>query len=504
MNLNPNSNRILTLFFVFIISFLNAQDDTLNSYGKYAFTPKSSIDYLSDGDTVRLPYEIYKTKKNEALKFGFYDSKSLVKQTDADYDTIIFRKIPQKDLSYYLISNNGKWGLLNADKSTWIETTYDALNFNKTSSNLFITAELNGLYGIIDQGGKEIIECKYDEIAFDDFSFLTKKKDKWGLFNSKGKNLIPVCFDQVFPHKNHLQSIVRNENEWSLFNWIKDDPCAFNIKYDNIEALMEYYIVRKETKFALLDLNAKEIIAFEYDYMASFFLDYLRSLIVGKNKKVGLIRIDSLGQTIPSVPIEYDDIWVDESTFKIKVKLGDKIDYFFNDKALFDLQYNDLQYYPRIDKMAVKKGNKWGLVETNGKEIIPIAFSKIHILKDDQYLVQKVNLWGLYNNFGKELIPANYDEFDYRPEKDFFFVRKKNKWGIISTTKGLILPPKYDDMMTLSNRNFLVKINDQWGIAAPGGRMIIEAEYSSYQYKFKSNYIVLTKKDGSIRKYRLN
>jgi hypothetical protein len=167
------------------------------------------------------------------------------------------------------------------------------------------------------------------------------------------------------------------------------------------------------------------------------------------------------------------------------------------------LAYNDVQYYEDINRVMVKKGQKWGMVSIDGEPIIPVDYAKIHVMNENQFMVQKGTKWGVLNGKGKEMIPAIYDQFDYRPKKKFFFVRKKGKWGIVSITKGIILPPKYEDMCTLPNRTYLVQVKGLWGVVAGGGRVIIPAEYSSYDYKYKNKEVILKHPDGRVKKYDL-
>ena len=222
------------------------------------------------------------------------------------------------------------------------------------------------------------MEAEYDDILFDGFRYKVQKNNKWGLRDSQGKEQIPTCFDKIDDHEFLAMTRVKMGEQWSVFNWIKDNPCACEKKYDGIDYFSKYFVVRKDTKFALLDVDAKEILPMEYDFMSPFFLKFLNTILVGKDKKVGVLRIDSLQKVHTEVPIEFSDVWVEEQTFKIKVRQGDKIDYYFNDQTLFDLAYNDVQYYEEINRVMVKKGTKWGMMSVEGEQIIAILYSKIH------------------------------------------------------------------------------------------------------------------------------
>ncbi|BDS09360.1 WG repeat-containing protein [Aureispira anguillae] len=494
----------ISFFIILMMQVIGiAQKDSSIYHKKYAFQPKDLTKELEAGQEFFLADGIYKVWNGSRFTWGFYKETTAEKLTEPKYDTITYRYLHKKKKGFYRIKENGKWGMLGEDRSVWVPVEYDQLNYISKRHQQYVSIKKGNKYGVLSPEGKVILEAAYDDILFDGYRYKVKKADKWGLKDNQGKELIPTCFDALEDHAYVSHTRVRIGKKWSVYNWIKDKPCAFEKKFDDIDYFSRYFVVREDGKYGLLDINAKEILPFEYDYMSPFFLKYLSSILVGKDKKVGLLRIDTLDKVHTSVPIEYNDIWIDENTFKIKVRLGDKIDYYFNDQTLFELAYNDVQYYENINRVMVKKGNKWGMLTVDGAPIIPIAYSKIHVMNPKQFMVQKGTKWGILNERGKEIIPVIYDEFDYRPKKKFFFVKKKGKWGIVSITKGIILPPKYDDMSTLPNRTYLVKQKDLWGIVAAGGRVIVPIEYSAYTYKYKAREVLLKHPNGTVKKHPL-
>lgn len=497
--------KIVISFFILLIAQVAtiAQKDTSQYNKKYAFKPKSLTKGLEIGQEFFLADGIYKVWNGSAFTWGFYNEENSKKLTAPKYDTITYRYLHRKKKGFYRVKENNLWGMFGRDRSVWVPIQYDKLNYISRRYEHYISIEKNKKYGVLNPEGKMILEAVYDDILFDGYRYKVKKDKKWGLKNNKGEELIPTCFDKIEDHEYISHIRVKIGNKWTVYNWIKDDPCGFKTKYDDIDYFSRYFVVRENGKFGLLDLDAKEILPFEYDYMSPFFLKYLNAILVGQNKKVGVLRIDSLGKSHTAVPIEFNDIWIDEENFKIKVRLGDKIDYYFNDRTLFELAYNDVQYYEDINRVMVKKGRKWGMVTIDGAPIIPIAYAKIHVMNKDQFMVQKGTKWGVLNGRGKEIIPVAYDEFDYRPKKQFFFVKKAGKWGIVSIRKGIILPPKYDDMYTLPNRTYMVKQKDLWGIVAAGGRVIVPIEYSTYTYKYKSREVILRHPNGTVKKHPL-
>jgi len=67
----------------------------------------------------------------------------------------------------------------------------------------FIDVIKDGLWGIIDKNGNEIIPCKYEQLLFDytldDFAnnrlLALKKNGKYGKVNNKGEEVVPFIYD---------------------------------------------------------------------------------------------------------------------------------------------------------------------------------------------------------------------------------------------------------------------------------------------------------------------
>lgn len=471
---------------------------------KYAFAEKVDTTTYALGQTIYMLNEVYKEWTGEQFKYGFYTKGTEEKATEAIYDTLQYRYLHRKQMAFYHAKKDGKWGLLKGDKSVWIPFVYEKLHYNAHVKQYYISIEKAGKYGILDEDGKQILAAIYDDILYDGVNYKVIQNGKVGIAGPKGEELIPVCFDVILYDQKFEAQQVQKDGKWSLFNWIKDNPCQPIQKYDQLERhINDFYVAREGTKYGLLDLEGKEILPFEYDFMSPFFVKFLGALLVGKEGKVGLLQIAEDGSVTTKIPIAYHDIWVDQRNNKLKVKLNDKIDYYYDDQTLYDLKYNDVVYYDRINRCMVKKGKKWGMLTTGGETVIPIAYSKIHIMEHKQFMVQKGTKWGVLDERGNTLLAPIYDEFDYRPEKKVFFVMKKGLWGIVSLRDGVVLPPKYENMFALPNRKFLVQQKGLWGVVGGGGRVIIPLEYSSYDYKYQASEVSLIAPDGRVKKYRI-
>ena len=86
-------------------------------------------DTISIPDTAYYLDQIYRIDDGTKTKWGFYENDSKKWLTEPVYDTILYRYRAGQKLAYYEIRQNGKWGLLKADRKEWIPAVYDRLDF---------------------------------------------------------------------------------------------------------------------------------------------------------------------------------------------------------------------------------------------------------------------------------------------------------------------------------------------------------------------------------------
>ena len=236
--------------------------------------------------------------------------------------------------------------------------------------------------------------------------------------------------------------------------------------------------------------------------MKPFVFSYLRTLKVKQNGKYGLIQIDSAAAPKKVADIVYDDIGIDDDSYKIRVAQGNMKDYLYNGKPYFDLVYNDVLYFAKYRQFTIKSGKKWGVAQEDKRIIIKTNYEKIMFVDARTYMVKKSGKWGIIDNQDKVMIPIQYTEFDFRPE-GFFFAAKNGKWGVVSLKQGVILPPKYDDLMVLPNKTFLVQSKGKIGVVGIGDKVIVPIEYSDVNYKEGDSSVELKHQDGRKYKYRI-
>lgn len=447
------------------------------------------IDYLADG--------IYKVERNGVLKWGLYNSASKDRDTltAPRFDSLYYRYWHGTDVAYYKLKIGDKWGIWDKNRNVLMPIQYDEVYYNHQAQPARIEARQGKLWGVFSPEGKELIPIQFDEIQSDGFNYKVRKGDKYGVYNANGGVEIPACYDNIYDHRFTEQSLVCLNQKWTVYRWARDgakDPCVPATLYEGVGYFLDYFMVKKDGKYGLLDVSEKEILPLKYESLDVFYEPYLRTVIVQEKGKYGLLRIDSANNVTTEVPIEYDDIWVEKETFKIKVKLGDKIDYFYDNAPFFAMAYNDVHYFERINLFTIKSKGKWGLASDKKEVLIAPKYDKISIFDKNNYWVEKGGKWGLVDVRGKTKIPMQYVGYEYIEEWQVFFVAKAaDKFGIASPRIGVILDAQYEEIIILSPKMYLVMKNGYWGVMGPNGRAWAEPKYFAFEWKPGSDKIIL-------------
>ena len=308
---------------------------------------------------------------------------------------------------------------------------------------------------------------------FDDVSFLGKKdyllvfKDnKYGLYNSKFEELLPIEFDQIEDKYNYL--IITKNDKQSIFDFKSE------------KITLPFFKEISDTKYTTHSPTVR-----------NFVIVYKTH-----NHDNGLFFID--GKPFIDFPPEgkEQNIYVEEDEQKIFVLKNYSTDLIHNfaGKVLVS-GYEIGGYYSNIKEVIVKNDkSEWGLIDLDGKIIIPFSDTEISDW-GDFFLLEKNGKRGIMDSNGKMIIPMIYEYIDY-PYYDTFVVTTNGKKGLINKFNRFVIEPKYDDLDNfLGDRLYYeylkFKENELVGLMDIKGKIIIPAKYD-YISIAKENFILFT------------
>lgn len=211
------------------------------------------------------------------------------------------------------------------------------------------------------------------------------------------------------------------------------------------------------------------------------------------NQKWGVI--DSLGNIVIeptmdemiTIPENKTDLFIcmyevdyTNNTYKTKV-INAKGKQLFSQydavEAIENQDKNNILWY-ESGVLKVRKDGKYGLIDTQGKEILPVEYDKIEALVGfaNSLLITKEGKVGLCDNKGSIIIQPQQKEIkgigeDYR--NGYIFLTQEGTYGIMDFTKQILLEAKYQDIKPVTgNSLYVVKLNDTYQIIDKQGQAV--------------------------------
>lgn len=92
--------------------------------------------------------------------------------------------------------------------------------------------------------------------------------------------------------------------------------------------------------------------------------------------------------------------------------------------------------------IPVKKGEKWGYIDRNGKVRIDFKYDRANVFSEGKACVKLDNKWGYINTEGKSIIPFTFDEA-YNFIHGVSCVASNDKYGFINDEGNWLVKPAY-------------------------------------------------------------
>ena len=224
-----------------------------------------------------------------------------------------------------------------------------------------------------------------------------------------------------------------------------------------------YYTVYENGKFGVINNEGETVINPEYTEIV---------LIPNKDVPIFICTYDLNDQ---------------DGTYKTKVinqkneeifKEYSKVEAIDNFDSKQNIWYED-------DVLRVEKDGKYGLINFEGKEVLPCDYDEITALKGvtNNLLVKKDGKVGLVNEKGQTIINTEYKDIKTLKEgykNEYIIVNDNNQYGIISTTGTVIIEPKYEDVKYLnSSEMFAIKDAGVWKLINKDNQILIDGGYDN-------------------------
>lgn len=415
---------------------------------------------------------------------------------------------------------NNKYGLINFEGKKVTNAIYEQIENLPYKEGEFITKK-DGKLGVINMLGKTIIENKYDEIKIDSYyeeennyknsGYIVGKDTDEGmkynyisykleqLNNETYKNIERIIDIQ---NKDEIYLIYEKNNKYGV---LKNNNVILNneynsIKYDNLNKL---FILLKESKYGVADIEGKTIISNEYDSID------IEGLYIYANKNGQNIIYDNKGKRNQNAQYK-SEYWVDDEKYKIVINKDNKYGVEdSNGRKIIDNNYYYIEYLNNNYFIVSGQDGKNGVIDNKGKEILELKYDTIQKL-DNSDLIQVYNsqtdITYLYNNNIKEIAKLKsgkiYDGKEYvklysNSEVNYFTLAgekktnkellpnnllfadvKYGKWGFVAKDGNVKIKYEYDDVTEFNEYGFAgIKKDGKWGSIDFEGNIILDPTY---------------------------
>ena len=437
---------ILILLFVFVFSGHNPPYEVIGM-GRYdEIIPLGGGRYVVErGDR----WGIQDTRGNNLVDFGRFDD--VVSFTE-DFSVIV----AQRGRTFYAIDARGR-EIASFDRYDHVEVVTEnrfivgtgwgsgaRVGVVDRNGNYIISSGLythieplmtgNGFYvwdgnrmGVINNRGNEIISLgRHDDImGIDGDRFIIRDGQRTAVLNNRGNEVISLGrFDLIIP-AGDSHFIVRSDNNWGVVNARGNEVIA--LRYDSIWYTGSHFIIRDNDRMGVLNMRGNEVISFGRYDVIQYAHDsrFLVGTGSGDDSRIGVI--DARGNEV--VPMGRYNI--------IQPVPGNR----------FIIGTGELNWWGGIDDA------RWGVIDHRGNEIIPMGrFDSIDFMgydpvwgsfsdwidwvqPDDTFYVRTGDRMGVMDMNGRELIPmGRYDAVEFI-HNGLAVVITNNRMGLINTRR---------------------------------------------------------------------
>lgn len=145
------------------------------------------------------------------------------------------------------------------------------------------------------------------------------------------------------------------------------------------------------------------------------------------------------------------------------------------------------------DVIPVMKDNKWGVIDKQGKEILPLKFDSAPIHVKDGFVVEIAGKKGVLNESGQEIITVSYEDI-HEIQSGIFRVKKEGDIKVVDTKNNLTFDANYEHITVKENGCYIVKNDKYYGLINSKGETVLNVEYDIIQ--LEGNFAIITSKRG--------
>ena len=311
------------------------------------------------------------------------------------FDIVQKRGIETEELNQILASIEYKYELSNED----YDMVYEFIG-------QYAVVERDGKYGLINQDGEQVLECKYLQLGYyngevipiqdgnKEFYFVDKNGQRKRNVKSDIRiTKLGFCYNGIYT-AGTKQEVYFLDSDSHIVLGPYEDATSFNI---------ERAAVKENGKWYLIDFQgnrlSKPYLSFVEDDAGMVF----RNGVAFAQTDTGYVMLDQDGHQIGEQVYEDARCFSDESY--TAVKLGGKWGYIDNQgEVIIEPEYENAKAF-KVGYAAVCKDGRWGYINERGQMVIKPTFMQANLLnaKGITYVQDEEGEWNQL-----ELLKADY------------------------------------------------------------------------------------------------
>lgn len=380
-----------------------------------------------------------------------------------------------------IIKENGLFGVREENGMEIIPCIFEAIDYTILKNGKYIFfVKLNDKYGVVDEDGNILAPCIYDSIDNygKDYTAVSKGA-KTGLINPDGEEVIPCEHRKVWydEEADKVQVIDQYVDFYSA-----SGELIAKTEYDAVYGFSRgTALTFKDGKFGLIDSNFNTIIAPKYDKAE----ESDQAIEVKDINGWGLIS--KTGETLISCSYDsIDDIFYQDENFvgasvsKNGKKVfitgdGQKIEFEPSStliEAFFIKEDNTKNYY-----FKVEQNGKIGIMNQNGELIIPCIYDRIVSADCGLLSVYKDYQAGVIDINNRVIVPTVYLKTNILGKDLISVVNHDITYELVNSRGEKIINKKYKFIGLLKNDLYFVEADDSRGIINDKGEIILPCSF---------------------------
>ena len=332
---------------------------------------------------------------------------------------------------------------------------------------------------------KKLLDCYYAYEDYNNYEDLVKSRIKKGTAEEAEYINMAKYYIDKFDYTEAMELLysgIQKTSSPELHKYYEENRYKYRItstNYNDIVATSDNDAMPAlyGDKWCYIDKGGKPLTDEQYDYATPFNKEGYA--VVLQSGKYYVIVKNGDKYSIDKTPVT--DVYR-MSGKRIIAKANKSYGYYDYEfhRVNEELQYEEITV-SACNVIAVRKGEKWGLISSSGEPIIDFVLDDVAVnslgcvYSNDVAMVKMGDFWYLVNTSGEKILQEGFYGAK-APESDGYIAveNDEQKWGYINQKGELVIAYQYEDASSFSDDLGAVKHVDTWGYINQENHLVID------------------------------